>query len=88
MKTLGHFAAMDSVTNALIAVFWIGPVLALIGLYTSPVLAVSAFFIQIAAGALYFAIRLTSPQLKTRIEHHRQRSKEHRHDVSLTPHAI
>ena len=91
MRALGNLAAMESVMNALFAVFWIGPVLALVGLYVSPVLALGAFFIQIAAGALYFAVKLTAPQVKTHIESHRRRSEERRRerDTALaTPHAV
>jgi hypothetical protein len=59
--------ASENVFQALVALFFLGPVLALIGLYTSPEITLGAFFIQILVCAVYFLVKVAVPGLVSQI---------------------
>jgi hypothetical protein len=67
MSVTSHTSPSENVFYALVALFFLGPVLALIGLYTSPEITLGAFFIQIVVCAAYFLSKVAVPGLISRL---------------------
>jgi hypothetical protein len=67
MNDTNRRSESENVFHALVALFFLGPVLALVGLYTSPKIAMGAFFIQIFACAAYFLVKVVLPGFISRM---------------------
>ena len=87
MKARTNTPSTEAVFNTLVITFMAGPILALIGLYTSPALALGAFFIQIVLTAFYFATRDSGPGLSEKVARAAEESKA-RGPVMADPHPV